>query len=183
MARATRATRKRLGEILLEERVIGENELWAALQQQRQTGKLLGETLVEMGYASEDDVASTIVMQFGTPYLSVEKYNISEEMLSIFPARLLRQYQFLPIDRIGDVLVVIAGSLLTPDIQSELEQLTGGLRILVYAGKQTDVRAKIESLFPPGAAEPEAPPGAPPDAPPEPPEQNLSDLGSMLLGE
>ena len=86
MARGARATRKRLGEILLEESVIGENELWAALQQQRQTGKLLGETLVEMGYATEDDVAGTIVMQFGTPYLSVEKYEISQEMLSIFPA-------------------------------------------------------------------------------------------------
>ncbi|MHC4253838.1 MAG: GspE/PulE/PilB domain-containing protein, partial [Planctomycetota bacterium] len=166
MARAARTTRKRLGEILLEERVIGENELWAALQEQRRTGKLLGETLVEMGYASEDDVAGTIVMQFGMPYLSVSKYEINEEMLSLFPSRLLRQYQFVPIDMIGNVLVVVAGSLLTPDILSELEQLAGGRRILVYVGKQSEVREKIETLFAIGEpAEPEPPP---------PPEQNLS---------
>jgi len=171
MARAARTTRKRLGEILLEEQVIGENELWAALQEQRRTGRLLGETLVEMGYASEEDVAGTIVMQFGMPYLSVGSYNITEEMQTVFPARLLRQYQFVPIDKIGNVLVVVAGSLLTPDILSELEQLAGGLRILVYIGKQSEVRQMIETTF--GAAEPEPPP---------PPEQNLSDLGSMLLG-
>ncbi len=172
MARATRTTRKRLGEILLEERVIGENELWAALQEQRRTGKLLGETLVEMGYATEDDVAGTIVMQFGMPYLSVGNYTISDDMLTVFPARLLKQYQFVPIDRIGKVLVVIAGSLLTPDILSELEQLAGGSRILVYVGKQTEVREKIETLF--AAAGP---------AEPEPAVQDLSSLGSMLLGD
>ncbi len=174
MARAARTTRKRLGEILLEEQVIGENELWAALQEQRRTGKLLGETLVEMGYASEEDVAGTIVMQFGMPYLSVRMYDISEEMQTVFPGRLLRQYQFVPIDKIGNVLIVVAGSLLTPDILSELEQLAGGLRILVYIGKQSEVREKIETTF--SAAEPEPPP------PPAPLEQNLSDLGSMLLG-
>jgi type IV pilus assembly protein PilB len=175
MGMATRTTRKRLGEILLEEQVIGENELWAALQEQRQTGKLLGETLVAMGYASEDDVASTIVLQFGTPYLSVENYTISEEMLAVFPARLLRQYQFVPIDKIGKVLVVIAGSLLTPDILSELEQLAGGLRIIPYIGKQTEVREKIETLF--ATAEPPPPPE------PEEPQEDLSSLGSMLLGD
>ncbi len=171
MARGARTTRKRLGEILLEERVIGENELWAALQEQRRTGKLLGETLVEMGYASEDDVAGTIVMQFGMPYLSVSKYKISEEMKPIFPARLLRQYQFVPIDRIGNVLVVVAGSLLTPDILSELEQLAGGVRIIVYVGKQSEVREHIEALF--AGAQPEEEPAA----------KNLSSLGSMLLGD
>jgi len=182
MARAALTTRKRLGEILLEERIIGENELWAALQQQRQTGRLLGETLVELGYATEEDVASTVVMQFGMPYLSVEKYTINRDVLNVFQPRLLRQYQFLPVDLIGNVLVVVAGGLLTPDILSELEQLAGGIRILVYVGKQTEVHRKIDSLFPEGGGEAEAQPEAPSE-PPEPPEQKLSDLGSMLLGE
>ena len=170
MARAGRATRKRLGEILIEEGVIQDEHLLAALEEQRSTGELLGETLVKMGYATEDDIAGTVVSQFGLPYLSAAQYHISDEMTQVFPPRLLRQYQFCPIDRIGSVLAVIAGGPLTPEILSELEQLSG-LRILVYVGKQTEVRDIIESRF---AAKVEQKELA---------EQQLSSLGSMLLGD
>ncbi len=170
MARKARATRKRLGEILVEEGVIGEEQLQAALQEQRRNGKMLGETLVEMGYASEDDVAGTVVAQFSIPYLPASKYSISGEMTQLFPPRLLRQYQFCPIDKIGRVLVVVAGGLLTPDILSELEQLAG-CRILHYVGKQSEVRELIEKKFAAGTAEKEKQ------------EEQLSSLGSMLLGD
>jgi len=170
VARAARATRKRLGEILIEEGVIGEEHLLAALQEQQRTGELLGETLVKMSYATEDDIAACVVAQFGLPYLSAKQYRISDEMTQIFPPRLLRQYQFCPVDRIGNVLTVIAGGVLTPDILSELEQLSG-LRILVYVGKQTEVREMIESRFVAGVEKQEEA------------EQQLSSLGSMLLGE
>ena len=101
MARMARATRKRLGEILIDQGLIHEEHLIAALNEQKRTGELLGQTLVRMGYATEDDIASTIVIQFGLPFLPVTKYQINEEVKHIFPPRLLRQYQFLPIDKIG----------------------------------------------------------------------------------
>ncbi len=94
MARAARATRKRLGEILIEEGVIGDDHLVAALEEQQRTGELLGETLVKMSYATEDDIAASVVVQFGLPYLSAKQYRISDAMTKIFPPRLLRQYQF-----------------------------------------------------------------------------------------
>ena len=171
MARMSRATRKRLGEILMDQGVLQEDALLYALQEQKRTGSLLGEELVRLGYATEDDIAGAVVVQFGLPYLPVNKYHISDEMTSIFPPRLLRQYQFLPIDRMGTVLAIVAGNLLTPDILSELEQFAGS-RILVYVGKQSEVRELIESRFIKAAAEK-----------PVEEEQKLSSLGQLLFGE
>ena len=167
-----RATRKRLGEILIDQGLIHEEHLIAALNEQKRTGELLGETLVRMGYATEDDIASTIVIQFGLPYLPVTKYRINDEVRNIFPPRLLRQYQFLPIDKIGRVMSVVSGSLLTPDILSELEQMAGA-RILVFVGKQSEINALIDAEFQAVTqAERE-----------EQAAESLSSLGNMLLGE
>jgi len=172
MARMARATRKRLGEILIDQGLIQEEHLLAALQEQKRTGELLGEVLIRLGYASEEDIASTIVIQFGLPYLPVKKYAIKDEMTKLFPPRLLRQYQFIPVDKMGRVLSVAAGTVLTPDILSELEQMSGS-RIFVFVGKQSEIRELIETKFAAaskaGAAEEEA--------------KQLSSLGSMLLGD
>jgi hypothetical protein len=169
MARMARATRKRLGELLMEEGVVREDQLLSALAEQKRTGELLGQTLVRMGLATEDDIAGTIVVQLGLPFLPVSKYHIDDAMTQIFPPRLLIQYEFVPVDRMGNVLVVAAGGLLTPDILSELEQMAG-VRILVYVGKPSEVRELISTRFA-GAERKE---GA---------EAQLSSLGSMLLGD
>lgn len=146
MARMIRATRKRLGEILVEGGLITEAQLIEALKAQRQSGELLGEALVRMAFASEDDIAGTLVSQFSIPYMPVTKYEISDEVKQLFPPLLLKQYQFVPIDRMGNVLAVVAGGHLTPEILRELEQFAH-MRIFVYVGKQSDVRELIKGEF------------------------------------
>ena len=152
MAQMVRATRKRFGEILVERNVIQERQLVQALVEQRKTGELLGEALVRMGLASEDDIAATIAVQFGHPYLPVTKCEIPEEMKQVFPPLLLKQYQFVPIDKMGNVLAVVAGGHLTQEILRELEQFVR-MRIFVYVGKQTEVRELIKEAFAGAAAD------------------------------
>jgi len=155
----------------MEEGVVSEEQIRHALAEQRRTGELLGQTLVRLGFASEDDIAGTIVIQFGLPFMPVKKYSIKADLLKIFPPGLLRQYQFLPVEKMGRVLAVVAGGLLTPDILAEIEQLAG-MRVLVYVGRQSDVREVIESKFVSAWK-----------VPAEEEKKSLSMLGSMLLGE
>ncbi len=168
MPGGARATRKRLGEILIDQGVLQAEQVVAALQEQKRTGELLGETLVKMNYATEEDIAGCIVLQFRLPYLSVKRYSISEEMTTLFPTALLAQYQFVPVDKLGTVIAVAAGTLLTPDILSELEQMSG-CSIQVYVTKQSEIKEILATKFAAKAAKEEAE------------EPSLTELGSMLL--
>ncbi len=73
-------------------------------------------------------------------------------------------------DKLGRVIAVAAGTLLTPDILSELEQMSGS-RIQVYVGRQSEIREVLEAKF------------KDKENAKEPKEEKLTGLGSMLLGD
>jgi type IV pilus assembly protein PilB len=146
MVRITRMTRKRLGELLCDESLITEEQVQEALASQRKTGELLGEVLVRLGYVTEYDIAKTIVTQFGLPYIGIKQYFISDEAMKLFPERLMRQYQFLPLDKIGNVISIAVGGLLNFDVLGELEKSSGS-HIQVFVSTWSEIKTTIEEFF------------------------------------
>jgi hypothetical protein len=159
-------TKKRLGELLIEAGYIKDEQLQQVLAEQRKTGELLGEVLVRLGMVTEENIAQTLVAQFGIPFMRASQYFISKDMAKLFPEAMLNQYMFVPVDRIGNVLVIISAGLLNQDIVNELERATG-CKVQAYIGIQSDVRKAIQKHF--HAESDETP--------------VLSSLGSLLLDE
>lgn len=166
MVRITRMTKKRLGELLRDEGLVNDTQIEEALSAQRKSGELLGEVLVRLGYVTEADIAQTIVTQFGLPYLSVRQYYLADEAIRLFPERLMRQYQFIPLDKIGNVITIAVGGLLNFDVLTELENMSGS-RIQVFVSTWSEIKSAIDARFKGGKA------GS----------NELTELGSMLLGE
>jgi type IV pilus assembly protein PilB len=146
MVRITRMTRKRLGELLRDEGLVTDEQIEEALASQRKTGELLGEVLVRLGYVTEYDIAKTIVTQFGLPYIAVKQYFINEDAMKLFPERLMRQYQFIPMDKIGNVITIAVGGLLNFDVLSELENSSGS-HIQVFVSTWSEIKQAIEDSF------------------------------------
>jgi hypothetical protein len=96
-----RQTTRRLGELLLEEKLVTVPQLQRALQRQYATGELLGEALVTLGVVTEADIARVIARQVGCPYFDASSYDISPEALSLVPVDVAIEYQLVPLDRIG----------------------------------------------------------------------------------
>ena len=153
MANIRRMTKKRLGELLLQEGLVSEEQLETALEEQKQTGELIGEILVRKGYVNESDIAKTISVQFSFPYLAVNNYYIAPEMRAVFGLETLEKHCFVPIDKFGDVLGVVIAGLLDQDVVDEIEKHTG-CAIQVYVGKVSEVKQAIKEKF--AAASPEA---------------------------
>jgi type IV pilus assembly protein PilB len=166
MVRITRMTKKRLGELLRDEGLVNDEQIEEALASQRKSGELLGEVLVRLGYVTESDIAQTIVTQFGLPYLAVKQYYLAEEVVKLFPERLMRQYQFIPLDKIGNVITIAVGGLLNFDVLTELENMSGA-RIQVFVSTWSEIKAAIDVRFKGSKGE----------------GSDLTELGSMLLGE
>ncbi|MBI3832512.1 MAG: hypothetical protein HY291_23520 [Planctomycetes bacterium] len=161
-------TKRRLGELLRAEGLVTEDQVKLALVEQRKSNLFLGEALVKLGFVTEDAIASTISQQFGLPYISIEQYNIGKNIFDLFPESILREYQFLPIDKIGNVLVIVGSGLMNHDVLDELERLSG-CRVCQYVGTWKDIYESIQKNFKDRKKEE----GKPAD--------ELSSLGNLLL--
>ena len=58
----------RLGDLLVQEQIISDDQLQLALQQQRQTGRKLGTTLIDLGFISEVQLLTFLARQLDVPF-------------------------------------------------------------------------------------------------------------------
>ena len=87
----------RLGEILIEKRLITQEDLDRALELQRERGDKLGKILVDLGFVASRDVLSALSEQLQVPLLAIEgPPAVSPETETLSP-RFLRQFRCLPV--------------------------------------------------------------------------------------
>jgi len=68
-----------LTSILVEAGIVTEAQVEQALARQRETGSLIGETIVELGFTSEENIGWALSKQLGIPYVDVRPEAIDAE--------------------------------------------------------------------------------------------------------
>ena len=89
--------KKKIGDMLIEKGVIDKYQLKAALNRQERWGKKLGETLVEMGFITEEVLVKTLSMIFNIPSIRPEKFEISKAVLSLVPREVCTRLSLIPL--------------------------------------------------------------------------------------
>lgn len=97
---------QRLGELLLKENLITEEQLKQALEFQKSNGLRLGSALIKLGLVSEEEIAMVLSKQFGYPSINISKFEVDPEVIKLIPAELARKYTLLPLHRMGHLLTV-----------------------------------------------------------------------------
>ncbi len=123
MAYQRRMISKQLGDLLVERKVITASQLETAVRVQKEKGGLLGQALVMLGYAKEEDIAQAITLQYGLPFLPLENYEINQEALKLVNVNVARQYNLIPVDRIGDMLTVAMSNPLNSQAIEDVEMV------------------------------------------------------------
>ncbi len=88
---------KQLGEILLDEGLVTEAQLLAALDEQTSIGASLGRTLVELGMISEAQLVRALAAQVGMEFVDLDEYPVDRTAVTMVPAAVCRRYSVLPI--------------------------------------------------------------------------------------
>ena len=91
-----RREKKRIGDMLINERVITEEQLEQALPVARKNGKKIGETLIEMGMTTENEIAKALAIQLQLELVDLSKINIPEDMLRLVSDSVLRKHIMIP---------------------------------------------------------------------------------------
>jgi type IV pilus assembly protein PilB len=101
------AEANQLGALLLERNLLNREQLDAALDEQTRTRKSLGRVLIEQGVVGEDDLVSTLAAQIGLEFVELDDESIDPTAVATVSAALARRYQALPI-RWEDGRLVVA---------------------------------------------------------------------------
>jgi type IV pilus assembly protein PilB len=149
---ATRATKKRLPDMLLEQNLVTQEQLQECINQHRQTGQSLPSLLVQNEYLSEEDLVITLSEQLGIPHIRVAHYSIPKEVLSEVPETLARQYQMLPVSVTGDVLTLAMADPLNIMALDDLRMLTS-YEIEPVVAVSSELAAAIDKHYGGGKAE------------------------------
>lgn len=144
MVALNRLTRKKLGEILVEQNLLTEQQVQDALRVQHQTGMMLGETLVASKLISEEKIVAALAQQFGVPFIKPTNYQIPDELLDIFDAQMMRRFQFVPVDSIGSVLVIAVAGVLSEEVLKEIENQTG-MTLQIFLTKMSEIQAVLKA--------------------------------------
>ena len=144
MVALNRITRKKLGEILIEQNLLTEQQVQDALRIQHQTGMMLGETLVAAKLISEDKIVAALSQQFGVPFIIPTHYKIPDELLEIFDPQMMRRFQFIPLDSIGSCLVIAIAGVIGEEVLKEIESQTG-MTLQIYLARMSDINAVLKS--------------------------------------
>ncbi len=120
---------KRLGELLIEEELVTENQLEEAQKVQQEKGGFIGQILIQLGFVSQEAVASCLVKQCKIPHLSLMDYDIGNDVLQLVPEEVCQKYQLIPIDKLGRILTVAMVDPLDLEALTEVRQVCPDLRI------------------------------------------------------
>lgn len=136
---------KSLGQILVERGVINNSQLQKVIKQQRQQGGLVSEVIVSLGFATEEDIAHCLSLQFGYPYLPLENYEVSREIAELVSRNICSHYCLIPIDKVENSLTVAMANPLNIQAIEDLEDATG-CDIQVFISTLSDIRAAIKKI-------------------------------------
>jgi type II secretion system protein E len=137
---------KALGETLIEAGVITPETLAAALSRAEHARERIGEILVALGAASQEDVLRALAQQRGMPFLSAEDVPFTLPVLKNLSPKYLRQYEACPVSLEGNTLTVATADPTNPLLADELRQ-TLGLQIKLSVAPKEAILAAIERTY------------------------------------
>jgi type IV pilus assembly protein PilB len=96
----------RLGEILVKEKLINEDQLKQALVYQHKNGGRLGTCLIKMGLISDDAITEVLSRQYGVPSINLKYYEVDPGVIKLIPQETAIRYQIVPLSRVGATLTI-----------------------------------------------------------------------------
>jgi MSHA biogenesis protein MshE len=83
----------RLGDLLIAQKVISQEQLRLALEQQKKSGRRLGRVLIEQGFASDEQICEAMSRQLNVPYVNLKFYNFNNDLVRRLPEAQARRFR------------------------------------------------------------------------------------------
>ncbi|WAM32301.1 GspE/PulE family protein [Caldicellulosiruptor naganoensis] len=139
--------RKRIGDVLVEAKIITPQQLEEALKIQKQTNKKLGEILVEKGYITENELIEILEFQLGIPHIKLDVYPIDPKAVEAISESIARRHTVLPVSFAEDGSLIVAMADPLNIFAMEDIEIYSGRRVRPRIAKASDIKRAIERFY------------------------------------
>ena len=140
----------RIGDILVEKKIITQEELDLAIKEHQRTKEFLGRTLVRLNMITEEKLLKVLAEQQGVKFLDLKSTPISEKVVQSVPAKFAWHYKVMPIRIDGNVLTVAISNPFDmwpiDDLETNL-----GYRVEIALALASDIADAIKKFYGVGA--------------------------------
>jgi type IV pilus assembly protein PilB len=143
---ASSQPRKKLGEILLAQNIVTEEQITEAIALQAQTGKRMGKILVEKGWLTEHDMLKVLSHQFSLPHVLLRPGLYDPAAVSLISKDTARRLEILPLFKVRGFLSIATHTPQAIPKFDEIEERTG-LRVKPVLAQQQDILKSIEEAY------------------------------------
>ncbi|SMF34618.1 MSHA biogenesis protein MshE [Alteromonadaceae bacterium Bs31] len=98
--------RIRLGDLLVAQQIITQDQLELALKEQKKTGRKLGRQLIEMGAVEENTLLSLLSRQLDIPFIELKQYRFDRDLVASLPESLARRYRVIILKEDADGILL-----------------------------------------------------------------------------
>ncbi|WP_144212308.1 GspE/PulE family protein [Shewanella donghaensis] len=137
----------RLGDLLVQEHIISNDQLMQALAEQRNSGKKLGRTLIDLNSITEDQLLQFLSQQLNLPYLDISRLSIPPEVVNLIPEVQARRYRALVVEATSDTVTLAMSD--PADLQAidNLEVFIAPKRITIAVTPEQQLLDAFDNLY------------------------------------
>jgi len=136
----------RIGELLTKAKLLTNEQLDKALDEQKQTGGRIGEHLIRLGFVTEEDILDCLSQQYGVPSINLQHFEIDESIIRLIPADVARKYQFIPVSKTGATLTVAMSDPTNVFAMDDITFITG-YRVEPVVASEEALREAIDRYY------------------------------------
>src|SRR5574339_152579 len=103
---AGRPERVRLGDVLIAQKAISQEQLRLGLEEQKRSGRKLGRALIDLGFVSEERIAQALARQLNLAFVNLKMYNFNRAIVLKLPEAAARRFRALALEERGAVMLV-----------------------------------------------------------------------------
>jgi type IV pilus assembly protein PilB len=138
--------RKSLGESLVEQKIISDDQLQSAQKESGKTGESLTRTLIKLKLVTEDAVSAFFEQQLGIPRVDLKSYLIDPKILSLVPESLAKKHTIIPLFKTGDTLTIATADPLNVFAIDEIRIKTKS-NVEPAVATETDIKEAINQYY------------------------------------
>jgi type IV pilus assembly protein PilB len=136
----------KIGDLLVKENLITQQQLKESLEYQRVHGGRLGHCLIKLGFVTDDEITAILSRQYGVPSINLSFFDVDPGVVRLIPVETAQKYQIMPLSRVGSTLTIAMIDPTNVFAMDDIKFMTG-FNIEPVVASETAIRESIDKYY------------------------------------